>query len=254
MNYLLILLGGAASSVPNIDSLAANGRLGMIEGWDGLESLLQDEPAEEGNIKLTCGAASLDEEGNVSALLAENSDVQELAETISSIEVDGVKFQAEARGSDITLELGGEGLSCRIAPNLCAPGMPLAQVCASSKEGKKTTSILNKLIYRIAKKRGKTIFVKKVGTTRPLPDGFELMELNQDVDSTLLSRIKSSDDLVTIIIGAAEGDECAPVLIHGGGLLGGGSKKFCQAACSRGFRIGTGGLLPWVLRATSAQV
>lgn len=254
MNHLLILLDGTCQQMPNIHSLAASSRLGMIEGWKGLESLLQDEPAEEGVIKLTCGAAALDGDGNISAILTDKSDMQELAEAICNMEIDGVKFQAEAKGRDILLALDGEGLSARIMPNPCAPGAPLAQVCASAKQGKKTASALNKLIYRTAKKRGRALFVKRVGAAKPLPEGFELMELNADIDCKLFSKIKNSSGLVTIIIWDRRGSNPAntPVLIHGAGLVGSGAGKFSDAACSRGFRMQADGLLPWVMRAASA--
>jgi len=252
MKYLLVLLEGAQSSRLNIDTLAANGRLGMIEGWSGMESLFGQETSDDGSITFTCSIASLDGQRNVSGFLADTKEAEELLEMINSIEIDGVKFQAEARGSDIILKLDGEGLSRKIVPNPCTPGMPLAQVCAAAKPAKKTAAILNKLIYRITKSfPDRAVFVKGVGAIQELPDNFELLNLNQDIDSALLNRIKTSKDLVTIIIWNRGSYDPAPALIHGGGLLGSGAKKFSEAACSRGFRIDARGLLPWVLRATS---
>jgi len=253
MNHLLIIHEGKGS--PELDALAANGRLGMIEGWSGLDCLFGEQADGDGCITLTCGIASLDSQRNVSGFLADRKEAEELLEMINSTEIDGVKFQAEARGSDIILKLDGEGLSRKIVPNPCTPGMPLAQVCASSKEGKRTASALNKLIYRITKNSPESaLFVRKVGSSRSPPEGFEVMQLNGAISAEFLSRIKNSSDLVTILISQPDGGKdssgSAHVLIHGGGILPGSVKKFCGAACSRGFRIGAEDFLPWVMRAT----
>ena len=252
MNYLLIIHQGKES--PELDSLAANGRVGVIEGWKGTDCLF-GEQADGSGLTLTCGIASLDGQRNVSGFVTDMKEAEELLEAINSIEIDGVKFQAEAKGNDVILSLDGEGLSRKIVPNPCKPGAPIAQVCASSKEGKKTTSSLNKLIYRVTKNLPESaLFVRKVGSSRGPPDGFEVMQLNGAISSELLDRIKNSRDLVTILISQHEGrqdsSESANVLIHGGGILPGSVKKFCGPACSRGFCLSAEELIPWVLRAT----
>lgn len=259
MNYLLVLLEGFQSPNPNIDALAASGRLGFVEGWKGVESLMPRE-AEDGKATFTCGIASLDKEFNVSGFVTEKDELHEIAEAISGIEIDGVKFDAKTAGNCITLGICNEELSRKIAPNPCTPGMPLAQVCAASSgtgrgcgrhPAKKTASILNKLIYRVTKSfPGRALFVKTVGATQKLPDNFELMKLSQGIDGALLTKIKDAEDLVTILIWNKGHYDPAPVLIHGGAILPGGAKKFSEAACSRGFRVRAEDLLPWVLRAT----
>jgi len=155
---------------------------------------------------LTCGMASLESDGHVSGFLTDESDILELLDKVNSTQIDGVNFQAELRGKDVTLLLDGEGVSRKVHPNSCNPGMPLSQVSAAvagkteaAKQSKKTASVLNKLIYRMAKKSGRTLFVKSVGARKSLPASFELLELEGCIDEGLLSRIMDANT-VTILI------------------------------------------------------
>jgi len=264
MNYILIILGSdVSSSVAKdgiaasaaMDALAAKGRLGVIDGWKGLDSLCASEP-DDGQVCFTCGLASLDSEGNVRGFLADEGEIQELLEKVNNTQIDGVNFQAELKGRDVLLTLDGEWLSRRVYPNPCTPGMPLTQVCAAvsgkteaAKKAKKTASAINKLTYRLAKKSCRALFIKKVGARKPLPDGFEVFEMEGDIDSGLLVRV-NDNRTVTVVIQPA--GSSANVLIHGGGIMPGETKKFCSAACSRGFKLQADALLPWVQRATGS--
>ncbi len=250
MKYLLIVLeASAAEPKPNIDVLAADGRLGMLEGWKGMESLLPREAGD--NPTFTCGVASLDKEHNASGFVTDKGELDGIAEAIGGTEIDGVKFEAKAAGEGIILGIRGGELSRSIVPNPCTPGMPLAQVCAATKPAKKTASVLNKLIYRIAKGfPGRALFVKEIGAIQELPENFELLKLGKDIDAALLGRIKGDKNLVAILIWNRGRYDSAPVLIHGGGILPNRAKKFSEAACSRGFRVRAQDLLTWVMRAT----
>ena len=247
MKCLLVIHENGDTSA--LDSIAAESRLGVIEGWNGVESLVSCKQCDGGSLMLVCGIASLDDDRNVSGLISDKSDMIELADAVSNSEIDWVNFQAEVVGGDILVSLEGEGISRKIIPNPCTPGMPLAQVCASAKPAKKTASVLNKLIYRTAKSfPGRAIFVKKSGAPAKLPENFELLRLGKAGENSY-SAIKDSEIAVVIVPKGGT----ASVLIRGGGIMGSGAKKFSDAACSRGFCMPADSLLEWVTKAAASR-
>jgi hypothetical protein len=144
-----------------------------------------------------------------------------------------------------------------VCPNSCTPGIPLAQVAAAAsgkgdaaRQAKKTASALNKLIYRTARKSGRALFIRKVGARKAFPEGLDVLEPKGEAGVELLARIRDPN---TVTVALQPNGSLARVLIHGGGLIGSGSKKFCEAACSRGFCLRADGLLPWVMRATKGS-
>jgi hypothetical protein len=268
--FLIVVDGSPVPVLPTLDRLAASGRVGLVDlgrKTDSRSALSLLTGADErgaacssaisaglrpsaGDVCLACRVALIGGEGNVSGFAAAPA-AGEAAEMLDGCSIGGIRVSARASGSSVVLVLSGEGVSHDIAPNACAPGAPLPQVCAarSSPAAKKTASSLNKLIYRLKKETGMALVVESAGPFRELPQPFP------DVESLIVTegnagRVLEGIDPSVITIIMLSGSSPAPAIITGGGILPGAARAFSPAACSRGFRVGAEELLPWVLRAT----
>lgn len=171
MKYLMIFLEGADASLlaakkPNIDALAANGRVGVLntKSADTVNTTLRllgchGSGSGEGKICLRCSPVSLDGDGNTGSIPASDEDISALAGAVEAMEIDGVKFNAIVAGRYMLVVMSGEGLSPDIIINRCSPGTPLPQIGAAKKQAKRTASTLNKLLYRLAKKHSISFIV-----------------------------------------------------------------------------------------------
>jgi 2,3-bisphosphoglycerate-independent phosphoglycerate mutase len=191
MKYLLVVLDGAgdrgentplqAANKPNIDSLAAAGKNGLLDlGYKkdvnsdvGYLTLLscysKDEYPGRGYIealgvklfpseKALCirgNFATLDSGGNVKDRRAgrDEAGLEGLAEKLDGMEIDGVRFTVrKSTGHRVVIVASGPGLSDKVKPNdPFKIGVPLPQVTARSPEARRTASVLNRFIYRANK-------------------------------------------------------------------------------------------------------
>jgi hypothetical protein len=289
MKYSFVILPETPANVTSLDALAARGRVGILEGGreDGVADLFGRllGRGDTAGICLSCSVMNLGKDGNID-MKADESDVQELSLSLDGTEIDGVSFESRAEGNRLILTLSGEGLSSKIVPNTASPGMSLPQVSAYDKGAKRTASIVNKFIYRTAKKKQKALIVtdkpgrlaacnfrekfgvgssllsanpwmravaKSAGVSfsNSLEDSME-SEFSfihiEKTDEAALKRISEACDVMMLISGS--GAELR-ALVHGG-VLAGRERNFSAPACSRGFRLAAEDFIPWVLRATGS--
>jgi len=191
MKILLVVLDGAGdigtqtplslAKKPNMDSLAKQGRLGLLDiGYQkdvdsdvGYLNLLgcyskEDYPGRgylevlglglnpgPKDICIRANFATLDSRGMLADRRAgrDETGLEELAERLDGIEIDGVKFLCKkSSGHRLVIILAGESLSEKIVPNdPKRTGVAVPQVAAISQEAKRTASVLNKFLYRANK-------------------------------------------------------------------------------------------------------
>src|SRR4030042_1670716 len=191
MKILLVVLDGAGdtgaqtplslASKPNIDSLARQGRLGLLDiGYKkdvdsdvGYLNLLgcyskQEYPGRgylealglglNPGLKDVCiraNFATLDSGGTLVDRRAgrDEEGLEELAERLDGMEIDGVKFLCrKSSGHRLVMVLEGGRLSDNIVPNdPKRTGVAVPQVMAKGQEAKFTASVLNKFLYRANK-------------------------------------------------------------------------------------------------------
>ena len=221
MKILLVVLDGAGdignqtplsmAKKPNIDSLAEKGRLGLLDiGYQkdvdsdvGYLNLLgcyskQDYPGRgylealglglnpgQSDVCIRANFATLDPSGTLVDRRAgrDEDGLEELAERLDGMEIDGVKFAVrKSSGHRLVLVLEGENLSDAVIPNdPKRTGVAVPQVAAKSSVGKRTSSILNKFLYRanrllsqdpVNKKRkipANTVLIRNAGRPRKAP-------------------------------------------------------------------------------------
>ncbi len=221
MKILLVVLDGAGdignqtplsmARKPNIDSLAEKGRLGLLDiGYQkdvdsdvGYLNLLgcyskQDYPGRgylealglgldpsPSDVCIRANFATLDQDGTLLDRRAgrDEEGLDELAERLDGIEIDGVKFSVrKSSGHRLVIVLSGEGLSDGIVPNdPKRTGVAVPQVTAKSSVGKRTSSVLNKFLYKankmlsqdpVNKKRkiaANTVLIRNAGRPRKAP-------------------------------------------------------------------------------------
>jgi 2,3-bisphosphoglycerate-independent phosphoglycerate mutase len=191
MKILLVVLDGAGdigkqtplslASKPNIDSLAQKGRPGLLDigykkdvdsdigylnlmgcysrqdypGRGYLEALGLDLSPGPKDVCIRANFATLDSGGTLVDRRAGRNEegLEELAERLDGMEIDGVKFQCKkSSGHRLVIVLSGEGLSDRIVPNdPHRTGVAVPQVTAKSNDAKRTASVMNKFLYRASK-------------------------------------------------------------------------------------------------------
>lgn len=198
---LLIVLDGAAdlgpdtpfsqAKKPNIDLLAKNGRCGLIDigykktvdsdigfltllsmysketypGRGYLEALGAGIEPKEKDMCLRCDFATLGKDGNLVDRRAgrEELGLQEFAEHLDGMEIDGVEFIVKkSAGHRIVILMKGESLSQMIIPNdPLKTNVPVPQIKPRDPDAKFTASVLNKFLARANKILSKEPLNKK---------------------------------------------------------------------------------------------
>jgi 2,3-bisphosphoglycerate-independent phosphoglycerate mutase len=221
MKILLVVLDGAGdtgtqtplslANKPNSDSLAKQGRLGLLDiGYKkdvdsdiGYLNLLgchskQDYPGRgylealglglnpgPKDVCIRANFATLDSGGTLIDRRAgrDEEGLDELAERLDGIEIDGVKFLCKkSSGHRLVIVLEGPGLSDKIVPNdPKRTGVAVPQVTAKAQEAKFTASVLNKFLYRASKVLSKdpvnkerktpanTVLIRNAGHPKKVP-------------------------------------------------------------------------------------
>jgi len=95
---------------------------------------------------------SIDVNGNLTERCMKDEDTEYLTEVLDGIEIDGVRFDASLSGED-TLEITMEGndLSALVIPNYPSKASVVKQIVHKSREGRFTSSVLNKFIRKTNK-------------------------------------------------------------------------------------------------------
>ncbi len=191
MKFILIVLDGVGdlgrqtplslAKKPNIDSLAKQGKCGLLDigygktvnsdfgylnilgcyskgGYPGrgyLEALgVGLKPGPE-DICIRGNFATLASNGNLLDRRAgrDETGLEYFCEVLDGIEIDGVRFTVrKSAGHRVVIVLGGKKLSDKIIPNdPLKTGVPLPQVGARESQAKFTTSVLNKFSSRVHK-------------------------------------------------------------------------------------------------------
>jgi 2,3-bisphosphoglycerate-independent phosphoglycerate mutase len=221
MKILLVVLDGAGdmgnqtplslARKPNMDFIAEKGRLGLLDiGYQkdvdsdvGYLNLLgcyskQDYPGRgylealglglnpgPSDVCIRANFSTLDSRGMLLDRRAgrDEEGLEELAERLDGMEIDGVKFSVrKSSGHRLVIVLEGEGLSDKIVPNdPKRTGVAVPQVTSISSVGKRTSSVINKFLYRASKllsqdpvnKRRKipanTVLIRNAGHPRKAP-------------------------------------------------------------------------------------
>jgi 2,3-bisphosphoglycerate-independent phosphoglycerate mutase len=190
MKYLLIILDGGGdlgkhtplslAKKPNMDSLARNGIVGILELWKkeapdsdiGYLKLLgsfskKDYPGrgylgalglgldpKEGSLCIRGNFATLDSRGNIKDRRAgrEETGLQEMCDTLDGMEIDGCLFRVKkSAGYRVAIIVEGKVSDKIILNSPRVTGVPLPQVQARDRSGKATASVLNKFVYRVTK-------------------------------------------------------------------------------------------------------
>lgn len=222
MKYLLVVLDGGAdlgkrtpfqaAKKPNIDSLSAAGKNGLLDlgykrnvnsdvgyltllscyskdeypGRGYIEALGVDLIPGERDLCIRGNFATLDARGNVRDRRAgrDETGLDELADKLDGMEVDGVTFTVmKSTGHRVVIMISGPRLSDRIKPNdPMKTGVPLRQVTARASDGKFTASVMNKFVYRA----NKILSAEHVNRKRRLPANTILIRnvgMRKDVES-----------------------------------------------------------------------
>ncbi len=191
MKFILIVLDGAGdlgrqtplslAKKPNIDSLAKEGKCGLLdigygktvnsdfgylnilgcyskEGYPGrgyLEALGIGLKPGPGDICIRGNFATLASNGNLLDRRAgrDETGLEYFCEVLDRMEIDGVRFTVrKSAGHRVVIVLGGKNLSDKIIPNdPLKIGTPLQQVGARESQAKFTASVLNKFSSRAYK-------------------------------------------------------------------------------------------------------
>ncbi|UCD07670.1 MAG: 2,3-bisphosphoglycerate-independent phosphoglycerate mutase [Candidatus Aenigmatarchaeota archaeon] len=191
MKFILIVLDGAGdlgrqtplslAKKPNIDSLAKEGKCGLLdigygktvnsdfgylnilgcyskEGYPGrgyLEALGIGLKPGPGDICIRGNFATLASNGNLLDRRAgrDETGLEYFCEALDGMEIDGVRFTVrKSAGHRVVIVLGGKKLSDKIIPNdPLKIGAPLQQVGAKESQAKFTASVLNKFSSRAHK-------------------------------------------------------------------------------------------------------
>jgi 2,3-bisphosphoglycerate-independent phosphoglycerate mutase len=94
---------------------------------------------------------SVDENGTLITSSARDSDFQYLAEVISWVEIDGVRFDAAVKGEVLEIRVSGPDLSPNVNTNYTAKINVVKQIVHRSPGAKFTASVLNKYIRKTNK-------------------------------------------------------------------------------------------------------
>jgi len=90
---------------------------------------------------------SIDGSGNLVEKDIRDSDSEYLAETISCIEIDGVRFSAAFK-ENLEIVMEGDGLSANVTPNYHERINVVKQIIHRSPEARFTSSVLNRFIRK----------------------------------------------------------------------------------------------------------
>jgi len=193
MKILLMVLDGAADRSnatqtpfqaaikPNIDRLAKNGKVGMIDiGYKGsvesdfgflnllgfyskntypgrgyLEALGAGIEPKHGDLCIRGNFATLNADGNLIDRRAgrDETGLEELANMLDGMEIDGVHFTVKkSAGHRVIIIASGKNLSTELMPNDTREiNTPVRQIVAKNEKAKFTASVLNKFITRSRK-------------------------------------------------------------------------------------------------------
>jgi 2,3-bisphosphoglycerate-independent phosphoglycerate mutase len=190
MKYLLIILDGGGdlgketplslARKPNMDSLAKSGIVGSLDLWKQqnpdsdigylkllgcfskneypgrgyLEALGLGLNPKGGSLCIRGNFATLDSRGNIKDRRAgrEETGLEEMCDTLDGVEIAGFLFRVrKSVGHRVAIIVDGKVSDKIILNSPKGTGVPLPQIQARDRSGKKTASVLNKFVYRITK-------------------------------------------------------------------------------------------------------
>ncbi len=102
-------------------------------------------------LRLKSGFGSIDRNGNLLARGVNDGDCEYLAEVIDGTEIDGVRFDAELEGDELTIVMEGNDLSPNVTVNYTMKINVVKQIVHKTPEAKFTSSVLNKFIRKTNK-------------------------------------------------------------------------------------------------------